>query len=81
MIQCCIASEIIVLIFIVPAKDRQGEEAIFNIYDVIADTLIHLGVKERWIPDIAVYYILPKESLSYKKVKRILFNLSKKDKW
>jgi len=81
MIQCCIASEIIHLIFIIPTDDEEAKNKIFDTYDVISDTLIHLGVNENWIPDIAVYYIFPKESMSYKKVEKILLALSKQDKW
>ncbi len=69
------------LIFIIPVNDDETEYRIFDIYSVITDTLIHLGINEDWIPDFAIYYILPKESLSYKKVKTILSQLSKSDKW
>lgn len=81
MIQCCLGSDIVLLNFIVPVCDEEVEKRIFDTYDVITDTLIHLGVNEDWIPDIAVYYVLPKESVSYRNTKRILSDLSRQDKW
>ncbi len=82
IIQCCLCGNVDLLIFIIPTDNKEEEKKIFDIYDILADTLVNLGVDKRMIPkDCAVYYILKNESRSYKKVKEILEELSKTDKW
>lgn len=81
MIQCCIAADIIRLIFIIPTKDENEINRIADTFDVISDTLVNLGINKKWIPKLGVYYILKKESRKYDKVKRALEKLSKTDRW
>jgi len=81
VIQCCLCSNVDLLIFIIPTDNEDTINRIFDICEILADTLVNLGVDERMIPEFAVYFILKSESKSYKKVKEILEELSKTDKW
>jgi len=81
IIQCSISPDIDYLIFIMPAISKQRQNEIIDIYDIITDTLVNLGINQDWVPKPAVYPITRKESLSFKKVKTILATLSKQDGW
>jgi hypothetical protein len=81
MIQCCLCSDVVRLIFIIPVRDREVENRIFDTYNDIAGTLITMGVSEHWIPDMTVYFVSRRESVSYLRTKRIFARLSKQDRW
>ena len=81
VIQCCLCGNVDLLIFVIPTDNEDTINRIFDICEILADTLVNLGVDERMIPEFAVYFILKSESKSYKKVKEILEELSKTDKW
>lgn len=72
MILCCLASSVVLLVLVIPLRDRQIEKRILDTYEVIAGTLMYLKVKKDWIPDLAVCPILLRESVSYGKTRRVL---------
>lgn len=81
MIQCCIAKDVTYLIFIVPIDDEKKKNNVYDIYDILTDALIGLGLNPDWPQNLAVYPILRSEVRSYQKVKKILTQVSKEDKW
>jgi hypothetical protein len=81
MIQCCLGSSVVLLVLVVPVRDQQVEKRILDTYEVIAGTLIYLKVNEDWIPKLAVCPILPGESVSYAKTRRVLVKLQRTAKF
>lgn len=77
MIQCCLGPSVVLLVLVVPVHDQQVEKRILDTYEVIAGTLIYLKVNEDWIPKLAVCPILPRESVSYEKTRRVLAKLQR----
>ena len=81
MIQCCIAKDVTYLIFIVPVSDEKKKNNVYDTYDILTDALIGLGLNPNWPQNLAVYDILRSEARSYAKVRKILSQVSKEDKW
>jgi len=81
IIRCCLCPNTDFLFFIIPLEEDDEENRISDMFDILKDTLINLGVDKRLMPELGVYYILKKESISYKKVKKILDELAQQDKW
>ena len=68
----CVLHCVRYVIFIIPISRKSEENRLFDMWGVLIDTLINLGVDERWFPkDICVYWILRSEAKSYKRVRRI----------
>ena len=81
MIQCYLSPNVILIVLVVPVRDQQVEKRILDTYEVIAGTLIYLKVNEDWIPKLAVCPILPVESVSYAKTKRVITKLQRTAKF
>jgi hypothetical protein len=81
VIQCCLCGNVDLVVFVLPTDEEEVIDGIFDICEILADTLVNLGVNKKMIPEFAVYFILRSEARSYKRVKRILTNLSRTDKW